>query len=108
MGWFGFGGGSRTAPSITADEVEATAFVQTKFREGYDPEEVDAFLVRCVASIRWIEGAPRPAEPVTAEQVVQQRFSQTKFRAGYDQDQVDDLLDRVTATLRAATDHPRP
>jgi DivIVA domain-containing protein len=100
MGFFGSGGGPR-ASAMTAAAVEAAVFTQTRFREGYDLEEVDAFLARCAASIRWAEGGSRPSDPVTADDVVAARFRPTKFRAGYDQDQVDDLLDRIVVTLRA-------
>ncbi len=100
MGFFDFGG-ARGASVMTADEVEAARFTQTRFREGYDLGEVDAFLARCAATIRGKEGGPQPTDPVSAEDVVAVRFRPTKFREGYDQDQVDDLLDRVVATLRA-------
>lgn len=102
MGWFGFGGTHNRASPVTADQVEGTTLTQTTFREGYDPEEVDAFLRECVANIRWLEGGPEPVTRITPEQILHKRFSQTKFRAGYDQSEVDDLLDRVTATLKAA------
>ncbi len=102
MGWFGFGGGGRREiPAATADEVEGVVFAESRFREGYDMQEVDAFLERCVASIRWVEGGPRPADLLTPDEVMNQRFAQTKFRAGYDQSEVDDLLDRVVSALRA-------
>ncbi|WP_368497463.1 DivIVA domain-containing protein [Herbiconiux sp. A18JL235] len=100
MGWFGFGGGRREIPAATAEEVEGATFSESRFSGGYDQAEVDAFLERCVASIRWLEGGPRPAEPLTSDAVVNQRFSQTKFRAGYAQDEVDDLLDRVASALK--------
>ncbi|WP_066039160.1 DivIVA domain-containing protein [Herbiconiux solani] len=100
MGLFGFGGPRKQTPLITAEAVAAARLTPTAFRQGYDTDEVDAFLARCAASIAHLEGGPAPAYPVSTEDVVQARFTQTKFRTGYDQDEVDDLLDRVAVTLR--------
>ena len=100
MRLFGFGGPRKQTPMITAEVVASVRFTTTAFREGYDSDEVDAFLARCAESIGHLEGGPAPAYPVSSDDVVQARFAPTKFRTGYDQDEVDDLLDRVAVTLR--------
>lgn len=86
---------------VTADDVSAVTFGRTQFREGYDTEQVDAFLQR-VHEALVAKGAGRPWQGIlTPDAVLKQRFAATKFRPGYDQDQVDDLLDRVVIALRS-------
>ena len=82
---------------LTAEDVRARRFAVTKFREGYQQAEVDAFLERVAAALA--PGSGR-RERLGADDVVRVRFNPTTFRAGYDQDEVDDLLDEVVATLR--------
>ncbi len=84
---------------LTADEVLDARFQATKFREGYDQVEVDAFLDRVAVVLRAREAGSAPAVTLTAAEVAAARFQATKFREGYDQDEVDDFLDRVQATL---------
>ena len=83
--------------ATTADSVRRRTFTRTKWREGYAPDEVDAFLERVALTL---EAHPDGSGPVDADTIVQVRFAPTKFRAGYDQDEVDDFLDEVVATLR--------
>lgn len=86
---------------------------------GYDRRQVDAFLVRCAASLRThgvalSELAGRdgelPAggdvEPVTARDVREVRFS--LVRVGYDLAEVDVLLRRVAAALPPVPEPPAP
>lgn len=87
---------------LTPDEVRGTRFSQTKWREGYDQRDVDAFLDRVAATLE----RPGAAGALTADDVVQVRFRPTKLSAGYDQDEVDDFLDRVVASLRSTGDSP--
>ena len=107
MGFFNslFGGGAaggRSEIVVTSSEVASHQFAETKFREGYDSEEVVALLNRAVETLHAYEnGGVYDFEALTAEEVVNVRFSQTKFRTGWDQDEVDNLLDDVTVTLRA-------
>lgn len=89
------GSGAPARPIVTADEIERTSFEATRFREGYDPAEVDAFLRRVVDDLR----RPPGHQGLTARDVVDVRFHATKFREGYDQDEVDELLERVHAEL---------
>jgi DivIVA domain-containing protein len=88
---------------LTADDVLKTRFRSTKFRDGYDQDEVDDFLDRVVATLNEVPGA----EPVIVEQVQAVKFTATKFREGYDQDEVDAFLDRVVETLQARPRAPR-
>lgn len=83
-------------PGLTgaALRARAAAFPQTSFREGYDIDQVDAYVAQLAAVL---DGS---SPPVTADEVLHARFGYTKFRAGYDQDAVDDLLDEVATTLR--------
>ncbi|WP_310796085.1 DivIVA domain-containing protein [Herbiconiux gentiana] len=86
---------------MNARDVQEKTFAGTKWREGYDIEEVDAMLARVAETLTaYEEGRAAPGQVLTGDEVVHQRFSQTKFRAGYDQDQVDDFLDRVAVALR--------
>lgn len=82
---------------LRADDVRNVRFSSTKFREGYNQDDVDDFLDRVEAHLR---GTTSSAEPLTAEDVVNQRFRGTKFQSGYDQDEVDDFLDRIVTELR--------
>jgi DivIVA domain-containing protein len=81
-------------PSLSDTDVLNSKFQATKFREGYDADEVDDYLDRVVATLRG-----NAAQPLTAEDVRNVQFARTKYREGYDIDEVDDLLDRVIETL---------
>ncbi|MBU4335778.1 MAG: DivIVA domain-containing protein [Actinobacteria bacterium] len=88
---------------LTAEEVLNSRFRSTRFRDGYDQDEVDGFLDRVVDTLNGKPGV----DPVTVEQVQAVRFTATKFRDGYDQDEVDDFLDRVVEALRDLPRAPR-
>jgi len=83
---------------VRAQDVADKRFQPTKFREGYDQGDVDAFLDRVQAALTAAEQG-RPVG-LTPEEVVETRFRPTRFRDGYDQDQVDDFLDDIVAALR--------
>lgn len=87
---------------LSADDVLNAKFQATKFREGYDQDEVDDFLDLVVSTLRAREGGPATPRPLTAQDVAGQRFQATKFREGYDQDEVDAFLDRVVEALGGA------
>ncbi|MBN9327842.1 MAG: hypothetical protein BGO38_00385 [Cellulomonas sp. 73-145] len=86
------------AQPISAAELRSTAVPRTRWREGYQTDQVDAAVERCVRAIDARAHGQRPE--LTADDVLALRFASTKFREGYDQDAVDDLLDRVVAALR--------
>ncbi len=93
---------------ITADEVLNSRFQTTKFREGYDQDEVDDFLDRVVHTLRAREaGTPDPTA-LTADDIAATRFRATKLREGYDQDDVDALLDRVGSAVADRGEAPEP
>ncbi|WP_082495086.1 DivIVA domain-containing protein [Cellulomonas sp. Leaf334] len=87
---------------LTAYDVLNQKFAATKFREGYDQDEVDRFLDRVTVTLRGLEGGETTGDAVTADEVGAVRFHATKFREGYDQDEVDDFLDRVRERLTQA------
>ena len=81
--------------SLTADAVLMTKFQPTKFRQGYDQDQVDDFLDTVTAILRSHE-AGGPFDAVAAAELCRTaRFRPTKLREGYDQQQVDDLLARL-------------
>ncbi|WP_186813416.1 DivIVA domain-containing protein [Cellulomonas xylanilytica] len=84
---------------LTAYEVLNQKFAATKFREGYDQDEVDAFLDRVTATLKELEGGETARDGVTERDIDTVRFQGTKFREGYDQGEVDDFLDRVRERL---------
>jgi DivIVA domain-containing protein len=84
---------------LTSAAVLEARFTVTRFREGYDQDEVTAFLQRAQAALAaWERGTGAPG--LTGDDVVNQRFTPTKFDNGFDQDEVDAFLDRVVAALR--------
>lgn len=87
---------------LLSTAVAAKTFSTTKWREGYDQGQVDAYLERIGEALAaWERRTVLGVSPaITGDEVVSVRFSPTKFRAGYDQGEVDDFLDQVTSALR--------
>jgi DivIVA domain-containing protein len=85
-----------SGPPLSDADVLNSKFQATKFRDGYDADEVDDFLDRVVTTLRG-----DTARPLTADDVRSVQFARTKFREGYDIDEVDALLDRVIAALES-------
>jgi DivIVA domain-containing protein len=87
---------------ITAEDVRSRKFSTTKFREGYDIEEVDGYLDEIGQTLTSLEGGAAPATPglVGPEDVLAKVFDTVKFREGYAIDEVDDLLDVVVQALQ--------
>ncbi|PRX95529.1 DivIVA domain-containing protein [Allonocardiopsis opalescens] len=77
-----------------SDRVERSQFPTTRFREGYDEQDVDTFLDRVVRTLRGTD-----PQPLNAAQVRATRFSTTRLRPGYDTAAVDALLEEVAAAL---------
>lgn len=102
---------SKMKPAMTAEDVASKRFQPTKPREGYDQQEVDAFLGKIVREFQRLQeengrlhlkkanplGGPASgtAPVLTAEQVVLHDFAPSRSRAGYSPDDVDDFLDQV-------------
>lgn len=89
---------------ITAEQVRSATFQPTKFREGYDQNEVDSLLDRVVATLTALARGEFTGPLVLPEEVADASFRRTKIREGYDMAQVDDLFDQVRGTLEAYRD----
>jgi DivIVA domain-containing protein len=92
---------------MRAQDVAEKRFQPTKYRNGYDQQDVDDLLDRVQATLIVAEGGTIPttgrlatAKPLRPEDVKGARFRVSRWREGYDQDQVDDFLDDVVAELR--------
>lgn len=84
---------------MTGERVHAARFAVTKFREGYEMDQVDDFLDRIATALDVAAEGGVPS--LSVDDVLEMRFTATKYREGYDQDQVDDFLDQVIRTMRA-------
>ena len=73
---------------LSSAEIRATTFSVTRWREGYDKVEVDAFLARAALALD-------TGNPLSSSEIISARLQPTKFREGYRQSQVDDFLDRL-------------
>ena len=49
------------AKVLTADDVQSMKFQGTRFREGYEQDEVDRFLDHVVETLRYLEGGTQPS-----------------------------------------------
>ena len=78
---------------LTSAEIRATTFTVTRWREGYDKAEVDAFLARLALAVD-------THSTITPMEIVNARFQPTRLREGYNQNQVDNFLDRVVESLK--------
>ena len=97
---------------LTADDVLTVKFEVSSFKEGYDQDEVDAFLDDVTTTMREFEerlGTSRESSGpshrraeilLTSEGVRNIRFSTTRW-SGYRIDQVDAFLVQVLATMEA-------
>ncbi|WP_052436714.1 DivIVA domain-containing protein [Georgenia sp. SUBG003] len=87
--------------SLSADGVLRAKFRPTRFREGYDQDEVDDFLDTVTAVLRSHEAGERVDAVAAAELCRNASFRPTKFREGYDQHEVDDLIAALEQGLLA-------
>lgn len=87
--------GPRIAPG------ERPAFTTSRFREGYDPEDVDAFLERLFAAV---EGRGPALAPEELRSIA---FTPVRLRPGYAVEEVDAFLEQAAAWL-PAHNHPQP
>lgn len=73
--------------------IQDARFEVTRFREGYDMEEVD----RLLDEVSSVVGQDDPEEiSLLSNMISNAKFQVTKFREGYDMVQVDDFLDALT------------
>lgn len=86
---------------LTPEDVVNQRFAPTRFRAGYDHDEVDAFLDQAAAALR----GNGPA--MTPQQVRDIRFTLRTFVEGYDQEQVDRFLDLLVQSLEAVSAPPQ-
>jgi DivIVA domain-containing protein len=86
--------------SLTGADVRAARFAATKFRDGYNQDDVDTILDRAAAALDDIAAHRATHLTLTAEQLLNAKFRATKFREGYDQDAVDTFLATVVQELR--------
>lgn len=94
---------------LTAQQVLDTTFTATKFREGYDVEQVDIYLDDVSATLKAYEAGGRPGPGLlTSVEARSARFSATKWREGYDVTEVDDLIDAIVGTLQSYEAGPTP
>lgn len=84
----------RAAALISVEEVRDVRFKTVRLTEGYDEDEVDAFLDRVLLAL--VEPADGP-QRLSADEVRNSLFSTTRLREGYDMVEVDSFLDRIEA-----------
>lgn len=87
------------AELITSGEVAEASFTPTRFRGGYDAQEVDPLIDAVVTTLRAYEQGNPGAATITSAVVSGAGFAQTSIRRGYDPQEVDTLLDRIVTTL---------
>nr|WP_211581385.1 DivIVA domain-containing protein [Mobiluncus curtisii] len=101
---------SEAAPQLlTSEDIFSAQFPATKFRDGYDQNQIDDYLDEVVRVLSYYEALNASPEAevdlayitVRGRDVREVDFDYTRMRVGYDQDAVDDYLDQVAATLEA-------
>lgn len=83
-------------PILTADEVHEVRFTTVRLSEGYDENEVDAFLDQVALALSVREAG---TQRMTVEDVRNAQFATTRLREGYDMDEVDNFLDQIELEL---------
>jgi DivIVA domain-containing protein len=92
---------------LTADAILHASFGQTKFRPGYQTDEVDDFLHQVAVTLKE-RGTGKPGT-ITPADVRSRRFRTTRTLTGYEIAEVDDFLREVAETLEAAPEqHTQP
>lgn len=84
---------------MRSEDVAAKKFGTTRWREGYEPRDVDELMERVRETLAGYERR-RSINPISAVEIVEARFTPTRFREGYDQNDVDDFLDEIVAALQ--------
>jgi DivIVA domain-containing protein len=76
-------------------DISSLRFARTKFRLGYNQQEVDQLVALITAELM----LPLAERTMSASQVTAVCFTATMFRAGYDTDEVDHVLDTLGIRL---------
>lgn len=89
---------------IHAADILAKVFSTSRYREGYDIDEVDSFLDALAANYRILDGVPEHGDhamalDLTPQLIVDQRFKTARFAESYDMSDVDEFLDAIVADL---------
>jgi DivIVA domain-containing protein len=91
----GHGGGRHRMPSGHADRliglVRNVQFATTRLTEGYEEQQVDAFLDKMIVALR--------RHGALAADVRGARFATTRIRPGYRQPEVDAFLDLLASEI---------
>jgi len=85
---------------LDAGQVRGVRFRATKFRAGYDQDEVDALLDRVERTLADTGGHLFSRERITARQLADVRLQVTTLREGYHRADVDAFLRRAIDRLR--------
>ncbi|WP_346986737.1 DivIVA domain-containing protein [Agrococcus sp. ARC_14] len=86
---------------LTPDDVVHRRFTTTRFGQGYDQDEVDAYLDEITVTLRGHLEGDAAAINLLADDIGGAQFTTTRFRDGYAISEVDDFLDEAAAALRA-------
>lgn len=87
-----------SAPTLlTAIDIHDVQFKTVRFAEGYDEEEVDAFLDKVALALNDPPEGPQRMSPVDVRNT--HFTTTTRLREGYDMDEVDSFLDRIELEL---------
>lgn len=84
--------------SDLAREIETQRFTTTRFRPGYDPDEVDDFLDRVIQAVR-------NGDDLTP-MIDAARFRSVTLGEAYDEDEVDDYLEGLKHRQQAESTPP--
>jgi DivIVA domain-containing protein len=92
---------------LTADDVLKKTFQTTKFREGYDQDEVDDFLDEIVNTLRVLQGENAELQAKLAE-LEQSGGEQTRASAADQTSQITAVVDEPAAVEPEPTPEPEP
>ena len=93
---------------LTPADMRNKQFSTTRYRPGYNQQDIDAFLRRIEDQLDMLiqenEGLrggniPQPARHMSPADVRNKQFSATRFRPGYDAREVDTFLSEVEAEI---------
>ena len=76
-------------------DISNLTFPRTKFRRGYNVQEVDEFLSLAAADL----ALPLDKRTLGPEQVTSACFTATQFRPGYDERCVDRVMSQIAVEI---------